>query len=236
MAETSEGKPARKSERFSTIVTVLIALVSTIIALVASQAALASGNAAEAQHNGVLAKINLERVLGGSRTKIARNMRAFNSYRFNRSLYFLTFDYIGQAEANGSSPHGTRLREEAAGQLEESNLAWQFIASSYLIPDENGEYVDFDEDTFIEDEKQTAAIYQDIDYEDNFSEAAALRTESLSLSVSMFVWFIALLFLTWAEITKSALRWVWLSAGVLTAVVLVVVYVFAGLGRALGFA
>ena len=81
----------------------------------------ASGNATEAQHNGVIAKINLERVDGGTRAQIARSRRAFDDYRFNRELYFLTFDYIDQAEANGNTPLGTRLRLEAAGQLEESN-------------------------------------------------------------------------------------------------------------------
>ena len=63
-------KPDSKSNRFETVVTVLIALVSTVIALVASQSAVASGNATEAQHDGVLAKINLERVIGSSRAQI----------------------------------------------------------------------------------------------------------------------------------------------------------------------
>src|SRR5436189_4338822 len=117
MSEASPPAPPKKSERFSTVTTVLIALVSTIIALVASQSALASGNATEAQHNGVLAKINLERVTGATNTQIASNRRAFADYYFARKQYFLTFDYIDQAEANGSSALGTRLRQEAASQL-----------------------------------------------------------------------------------------------------------------------
>lgn len=224
----------KKSERFSTVVTVLIAVVSTVIALVASQAAVASGDATEAQHNGVLAKINLERVDGGSWTQIARNRRAFNDYRVNRDLYSLTFDYITQAEAEGSSPLGTRLRLEAAGQLEESNGAYHFIDSGYLIADEGGEYVGLDEPNFINDKRQTAAIYQDIDYDDNFADANRFRTEGLYLGATLFVWFLSLMFLTWAEITKSALRWVWLAAGVLIALGLVAAYVVSGMVSALG--
>src|SRR5689334_5749388 len=106
----SEASPPKKSERFSTVTTVLIALVSTIIALVASQSALASGNATEAQHNGVLAKINLERVKGAINSQIASNRRAFADYHYYRALNFLTFDYIEKAEKNGNSPHGNRLR------------------------------------------------------------------------------------------------------------------------------
>jgi hypothetical protein len=75
----------------------------------------------------VLAKINLERISGSTYTLIARDRRAFNDYRFSRSLYYLTFDYINQAKVNGSSPLGTRLRLEAAGQLEESNNAYTYI-------------------------------------------------------------------------------------------------------------
>jgi hypothetical protein len=226
----------KKSERFATVVTVLIALVSTVIALVASQSAVASGNATEAQHNGVLAKINLERVDGGTWTHIARNRRAFNDYRFNRDLYFLTFDFINEAEAGGSSPLGTRLRLEAAGQLEESNNAYSFIDSGYLIADEAGEYIGLDEPNFINDRRQTAAIYEDIDYNDNFTEASRFRTEGLYLGATLFVWFLALMFLTWAEITKSALRWVWLAAGILIALGLVAAYTLSGMMSALGLA
>jgi hypothetical protein len=224
MSESGGSTSSGRSERFQTAVTILIALVSTIIALVASRAAVSSGNATEAQHNGVLAKINLERVDGGTRVQIARNRRAFNAYRFNRNLYSLTFDYVGQAEANGSSPHGTRLRLEAAGQLEESNLAYQFIDSGYLLSDEAGEYVDFNETEYVNDQRQTAAIYQDIDYDDDFALAQSERTASLALNLSLLVWFLALMFLTWAQIARSALRWVWLAAGVLLALGLVVAY------------
>ena len=234
MSEASPPPEKKKSERFSTVTTVLIALVSTVIALVASQSALASGNATEAQHNGVLAKINLERVNGSTNTLIARNRRAFADYRFSRSLYYLTFDYINQAEVNGSSPLGTRLRLEAAGQLEESNNAYTYIDSGYLIADEAGEYYEFDEANFINDRLQNAAIYQDVNYTDNFNEANAFRTEGLYLGASLFVWFLALMFLTWAEITKSALRWVWLTVGILIASGVVAAYSGSGVITALG--
>jgi hypothetical protein len=204
-----------KSDAFSTVVTVLIALISTVIALVASQAAVTSGNASEAQHDGVLAKINRERIDGGSWVQVARNKRAFNTYRFNRQLYDLMFDYIGQAEAQGRTGQGTRLRLEAAGQLEESNLAWEYIDSGYLQADADGNYTRFDEDLYLKDQRQNAAIYQDIDETDNFDESAAAKTSSLGLSLSLLVWFIALMFVTWAQISHSALRWVWLVAGVL---------------------
>lgn len=232
MSESPE--PKGKTERFQTVTTVLIALVSTIIALVASQAAVASGNAGDAQQKGVLAKINLERVDGASRTQIARNRRAFNTYRFNRSLYSLTFDYVGQAEANGSSPQGTRLRLEATEYLEDSNNAWTFINTDYLIADAAGEYVDFDEATFLNDQRQAAAIYQDLDFNDNFLEANMLRTNGLYLSASLFVWFVALMFLTWAGISKSALRWVWLSAGVLIVIGIVAAYTLSSVVAAMG--
>ncbi len=229
-------KPDNRADRLSTFITVLIAVVSTIIALVAAQAATASGNATEAQHNGVIAKINLERTEGGAWTQISRSQRAFDAYRFNRRLYDLTFDYIAQAESNGSSPQGNRLRLEAAGQLEESNLAYEFTDASYLLQDEAGQYVDFDVDNYLNDQRQTAAIYQDIDYDDNFEEADRLRGDSLALNISVLFWFVALLFLTWAEITRSWLRWLWLGAGLLIALGILAAYAFTGLSSALGLA
>ena len=231
-AQAEEAKP--ESERFPTVTTVLIAIVSTAIALVASQAAVANGNTTEAQHNGVLAKINLERVDGRSRVEVARNQRAFDRFRFNRALWSLTQDYIAQAEAAGQSPHGTRLRQEAAGVLEESDNAWQFLNSGYLITDENGDYVDFDVQTYLSDEQQTAAITQDIDSADNFEEADKSRNESLAMNLSLIVLFVSVLFLTWAQITRSALRWMWLAAGVLVALGVGAGYLVAGMAGMLG--
>ena len=234
MSEASPPAAPKKSERFSTITTVLIALVSTIIALVASQSALASGNATEAQHNGVLAKINLERVKGSINSQIASNRRAFADYHYYRALNFLTFDYIEKAEQNGSSPHGNRLRLEAAGQLEDSYNAYNFIDSGYLLAGDDGEFYDFDEENYTNDQLQSAATFQDLNYDDNFAEADRQRNEGLFLGASLFVWFLSLMFLTWAEITKSALRWLWLAAGVLIAAGIVVAYVGSSVLNMLG--
>jgi hypothetical protein len=232
-ASTNSGSD-KPSDRLSTVITVLIALVSTVIALVASQAATASGDATEAQHNGVIAKINLERTNGGALAQIARQKRAFDSYRFNLSNYYLTFDYISQAEANGSSPEGTRLRLEAAAQLEESNLAYEFTDPAYLLRDETNTLSQFDEASFLNDQQRVAAIYQDVDFDDDFADADRLRREGLALNISLLFWFIALLFLTWAELTRSWLRWVWLGAGVMVSLGILAAYIVGGMFAAFG--
>jgi hypothetical protein len=233
MSETTQP-PKEKADRLSTVITVLIALVSTIIALVASQSAVAAGNATEAQHNGVIAKINLERVDGGSWAQVARNRRAFSDYRFNRDLYFVTTDFVAQAEASGNVPLGTALRLEATGHLDESYNAYGYIDAGYLIADDSGEFVGFDEATYLSDLRQIASQTEDIDFEDDFAEAARWRTEALTLGASLFVWFISLAFLTWAEITKTALRWVWLVAGLLVALAVAGIYAVTGMINALG--
>jgi hypothetical protein len=223
-----------KTTRFQTVVTVLIALVSTVIALVASQAAQASGTATEAQHDGVLAKINLERVDGASRTQLARNERAFSTYLFNRSLYTLTFQYIDQAESAGNKAQGTRLRLEAEAQLETSNNAYSYIDSGYLVKDASGQLVKFDEQNYLNDQRQNAAIYENIDYTGNFATADQQRTQSVALSFSLVVWFVALMFLTWAEITKSGLRWLWLALGVLLSLGITAAYLLSSVLHVMG--
>lgn len=232
MAE--KEKTESRTNRFETVVTVLIAVVSTIIALVASQSAVASGNATEAQHDGVLAKINLERVDGSSRAQIAHNQRAFSIYRTNRDLYTLTIDYAAKAEAAGNTAQGTDLRLEAARLLEASNNAYRFISADYLVKDDSGEYTSFDEQNYLNDQRQAASVYEDIAADGHFREADRLRTQSLTLGVTLLAWFVALMFLTWAEITKSALRWVWLVAGVLLALGLVAAYLAASVAHMLG--
>jgi hypothetical protein len=227
-------KPASKTNRFETVVTVLIAVVSTIIALVASQSAVASGNATEAQHDGVLAKINLERVDGASRAQIAHNEQAFNIYLSNRDLYSLTVAYAGKAEAAGNKVQGTALRQEAATQLQESNNAFNFISSDYLIKDSAGNYTGFDEGNYLNDQRQDASVYEDISSDDNFAEASQLRARSLTLGITLLAWFISLAFLTWAEVSKSRLRWLWLGAGVLVAAGLIGAYLLSSITSMLG--
>jgi hypothetical protein len=224
-----------KVNRFNTVTTVLIALVSTVIALVAAQSAVASGNATEAQHDGVLAKINLERVDGATRAELAREQRAFDDYRVNRDLYNVTFDYITRAEDSGNTALGTRLRLEAAAALEDSNNAYRFLSSGYLLEDEDGEFTGLDVETYLNDRRQSAATYQDIDYVDNLAESVQYRQQSLSLGISLLVWFIALLFLTWAEITKSALRWIWLIAGILLSLGILAAYLIGSLSQLMSF-
>jgi hypothetical protein len=232
MADQEKSK--NKTNRFETVVTVLIALVSTVIALVASQSAVASGNATQTQHDGVIAKINLERVDGSSRAQIAHYERAFSLYRTNRDAYTLTIDYASKAETAGNKDQGSALRQEAAGQLEDSNNAFRFIDSDYLVKDATGEYTQFDEQNYINDQRQAASIYQDIAFDDNFAEASRLRGQSLTLGASLLAWFLSLMFLTWATIAKSALRWVWLIAGVLLAAGLTAVYFISGAARMMG--
>ncbi|MGH2523116.1 MAG: hypothetical protein ACRDH2_11485 [Anaerolineales bacterium] len=207
------------SERFQSVTTVLIAIVSTAIALVASQTAVVSGNVAEAQQNGVLAKINLERVDGGSRVQLARNVRAYDIYRFNRSLDLLSRTYAAEAEDAQNIPYAVRLRQESASMRENRDLAFDSMNSGYLTTDEDGNYAGFDEEAFLSDHRQDAEIYQhlDLQYEDNFQESNTLRVQALELSTGLIVLFISVMFLTWAQLTRSVLRWVWLAAGVLVA-------------------
>lgn len=234
MADQDRPKSESRTDRFETVVAVLIALVSTVIALVASQSAVASGNATSAQHDGVLAKINLERVDGSSWALIAHNERAFSVYRTNRDLYTLTIDYATKAEGAGNQAQGTTLRQEAARQLEDSNNAFRFVNSDYLVKDSTGEYTSFDEQNFINDQRQSASISEDIASDNSFAEANRLRTQSLSLGISLLGWFISLMFLTWAEITKSALRWLWLAGGVLVALGLIATYLLSGVAHMVG--
>jgi hypothetical protein len=219
---------SQTTERFQTMTTILIALLSTAIALVAAQAAVLSGNVTEANQNGVLAAINRQRTDGRSRILVARNQRALDDYRFNRALYALTNEYIGQEVEAGRTAHETRLRQDASAQLEESNLAYQFIDSGYLTYDTTVEdYTGFDEATYLTDEQQTASIYEDIDSTDNFVEADSLWTQSLTMSASLIILFVSVTFLTWAQITRSMLKFVWLAIGVLIALAVGAGYVLA---------
>jgi len=216
-------------ERFQTGTTILIAIVSTAIALVASQAAVTMGQVTEAEHNGVLAKINLERVDGSSRIRLTNYLRAFDEYRFSRVVQKLTSGYVSQAMTAGEKEYETRLRQEAAARREESDIALDFVHLGYVDTNAQGDYTNFKNDEFLNDEREGAEIYQDLDPQDNFAEANKFRTQALLMSASMIVLFIAVMFLTWAQITRGPLRWVWLGAGLLISVGIGIAYLLSSL-------
>jgi len=234
MSATSSPTSSDSSERFQTTTTILIALVSTAIALVASQVAVTMGQATEAEHNGVLAKINLERVDGGSRIRLTNYLRAFDAYRFSHLLQTITSGYISQAMSAGETSYETRLRQEAAAQREDSTIALDFVQLDYVTANAQGEYTKFRSDEFLTDQRSGAEIYQDLDSRDNFAEADRARTQSLVMSASMIVLFVSVMFLTWAQITRSPLRWVWLGAGLLLALGTGAAYLLNGIVGALG--
>lgn len=221
-------------ERFQTATTILIAIVSTAIALVASQAAVTMGQVTEAEHNGVLAKINLERVDGSSRIRLTNYLRAFDEYRFSRALQKLTSGYISQAMSASEKEYETRLRQEAAARREESDIALDFVHLGYVDSNDQGEYTNFRNEEFLNDEREGAEIYQDLDPTDNFADADRFRTQALLMSASMIVLFVSVMFLTWAQITRSMLRWIWLGAGLLLAVGIGAAYLLSGVLGALG--
>lgn len=222
-SELAVSESSSSSDRFTTLVTVLIALVSTVIALVASQAATASGNAAEAQHEGVQAEINLQRVRGAALIEIARNERLFADFSTNARLEELAGTYRAEARSAGNAAHENRLADDQARFADDSAAALRHIDGTYLLWD--GErYTDWDAATFLIDTEQDQAYYQDIDRTKAFTEADLLRRDSLALNASLLVWFLSLTFLTWAQISKSGLRYLWLLIGVLAALGIVAAY------------
>lgn len=235
-APPPEAPPAKSAgaERFETGVTILIALVSTIIALAAAQSAVFNGDAVDAQHNGVLAKINLERANGDAYVWLAQNQRVFAQYQTNQTLYDLTNAAAETAVADERAAHGTRLYLEAAAYYEDVEVARDFLDPAYLITDAEDDYVGIDAGNFLQDRQQSAAVYQDIDFTDDFAEADQARYDSNAMALSLVALFVAVLFLTWAQITSSALKWVWLLIGSLITLMTLGIYALSTLLKTLG--
>lgn len=234
MSDPAPPAPNAGAERFETGVTILIALVSTIIALTAAQSAVLNGDAVDAQHNGVLAKINLERTNGDAYVWLAQNQRIFAKYQTNQTLYDLTETAATTAVGAGRAAHGSRLYLEAATYLEDRNVARDFLDPAYLVQDADGQYTGIDASNFLQDQQQRAAVYQDIDFTDDYEEADQARYDSGAMAISLVALFVAMLFLTWAQITRSTLKWVWLGLGSLVTIMTLGIYALSALLKMLG--
>jgi hypothetical protein len=199
--EVSEGEVnveegGGQTSRFSTFVSILIAVVSVMGAILAWRVAIASSNASSADTRGLLAEVDRADVNLQASIQVFGHKAAYVSFVTNKSL-----GEAFQALGDENQPLSLAFNSAAASTLD-------FLPRIYIDRDEN-----FD---FVRDQGETEAEFslnRDTNPQPQYDAADRSRAKALWLLVDL-IWFSgALVALTLADAIRNPLRYFFLLGG-----------------------
>ncbi len=202
MATTS----TQSSDRFKTIIALLIALITGTGAVVAWRAAIAADLANNADAAGLAATINAEETSLLNRATTYEHYRAYTDYLRYNELGNAIYDDLANVSDEQFDILDRQKTEawDLATELQESD----FFVSRYLDPDGN-----YDTAQELEESWADAARQEDLNPDPHFSAGDRLRTKSTTL-VSLLIPLTAALWLfTLAELLRHKIKYLLAGAG-----------------------
>jgi uncharacterized Tic20 family protein len=214
-----EAKPAATkkesffSRHFETVVAVLIAIVTVSGAFVAWRSSTVGSGASDAERQGVLSSVSRERVQTDNRTRLYNELRIFATYtQYQEMASLLQQDAQKLAEA-GQDEQAESLLQEADSDKKLASSAYSFLTyPQYVKEDDKGRKV-YDVEGYMQASLDIDARTQDLNPDDDLQKADRLHLQEQWLVGIVIVLAVALLFFTLAEITRSFLRYIFVTIG-----------------------
>jgi len=198
---------ANQSDRFSTVVAVLLALVTVMGAIVAWRAAIAADNSGDADFAGIAATLNAEEARALNQITAYEHLRAYAEYvRYNEIGNQLNSEWLAADDADAPALE-RQMREnwDLATELQES-----FFENRYVREDGTYDLARQLDELWADD-----LLDKDAVPDPHFSLSDALRQRSITLVALLIPLGLALLFFTLAGTIKNRLRYLLAVAGVL---------------------
>ncbi|MEP7198694.1 MAG: hypothetical protein ABI874_02645, partial [Chloroflexota bacterium] len=204
------------SNRYSTFIGILLALVSVTGAIVAWRVAVASSDAGSADTHGVLAAVDKEEAALGATITVIGHETAYEGFVRDDALH-QAFDKLGRDFADDAS---------AFGAAAERTL--DFLPRAFL--DRNDR---FNVQRDLGEEVADRTLNKDVNAQASFDAADKARSKVQWLLFDLIWLGGALLMLTLADAVQNALRHVFLAAGIgifaVAAVAAVLIEVVSGI-------
>jgi predicted nucleic acid-binding Zn ribbon protein len=206
-----EQKEEKGTDRFRTLVAILIAIVSLAGAALAYRITLAAGSAADGDVTGIVSSINLHQARVASEAELYRDLRAYLQGHIHNQLSHDLF--AERDEYPAGDPAQDRLWDEA---WIETRIAEAYLNEIYVPPEHLRPDGSYDGPAALNLAMAHRALDFDFDRERHFSEADRLRRKVQSLIGVALVLAVVLLFYTLAEVTQRAVKYVFLALGTAT--------------------
>jgi hypothetical protein len=185
-----------QSSRYSTFVSILIAIVSLAGAVLAWRVAVASSHAGNADTAGLLAAVDREDATTQATIGAVGHQMAYAAFIRNNSL------------AQAFYALGKDFTTTARGFEAAANRALEFVPGQYL--DRNDK---FDAQRDIGEDIANASVNKDIHPADHFKEADQARRKAQFLLLDLSGYGVALVALTLADAIHNRLRYLFLLGG-----------------------
>jgi hypothetical protein len=220
MAVSSEPQ---KTDRFQTVMAIMIALVTLAGAALASRTALVGVRAGDEDFYGLAASINAEEAKAINTATMFGNYRAYTDYTRYNELGNLISDDLDNVTDEVQSGEMTREMNEAWSLAVSANY---FFPSRYLNRDG-----DYDTERELGEEWAEAAMKKDVDPDAHFARADIQRAKMSRLLTIIILFTSAVWFFTLAQGLKHPIRYVLGVGGVGLALVGVAVTLIEELMR-----
>ena len=200
--------PQSENPRFQTLIAVLIAMVTVTGAIVAWRAATIGSEADDAEREGLLSTIVRERVDATNRTWLYNDLRTFALYTEYQALADRLAQDAQDRREGGDDEEADRLEREAERYQALADNLRRFLFEGYITSE--GTY---DADAFLARRWAEAAREADLEPQDDLARADTLRFRAQQLVGGTIFLAAALLLLTLAQISRSGLRYLFLTGG-----------------------
>ncbi|MBI1878960.1 MAG: hypothetical protein HYR94_12210 [Chloroflexi bacterium] len=201
-----ENSSTESSDRFKTIIAVLIALVTFIGAVVAWRASVTASSAGDADFAGLLATLNAEETRTLNQATMYQNYRAYTIYLSHNELGNLLAADLETA----SDDEAPLVTQQKTAAWEQATVSQDFFPSRYL--DRAGRY---DTQRELSEAWAEAGQQKDLNPEPHFAESEQFWVKSNRLVGILIVLAISLLFYTLAEGSSHWFKYVLALGGTL---------------------
>ncbi len=190
----TENRGPSDSDRFQTVVAILIAVVSVVSAGVVWRASLAGSSAATADRQGLVTTVTYEAAYAQTVSRL-----------YEEARYAAQFAFY-QARLKALKAQGDPAARSEAGWV--SQIVDGLAAFTPLTTDPAYRTADGrpNLDARLADLRTADAALRDLDPQQHFATADWLYFESEALTSAIVIFAVALLFLTLAEITRRRIR------------------------------
>lgn len=203
-----ERKKDDSSNRFKTLVALLIAIVSIAGAALAYRITIAAGNAANADVAGVVSSVNLHQARVASEAEIYRDLRAYLQVRIHDQL---SQDLLAaRAQYPKADPARDRLWDEG---WNETHVAEAYLDQIELLPEYLRPDGSYDRQAALDIKTAERSLSVDLNRQGYFDEADHLRSKVQLLMGVALLLTISLLCYTLAEVITRSIKYLFVALG-----------------------
>ncbi len=219
-----EARGKEPEDRFRTWVAIGIAIVSILGAVVAFTGTLAAQTASQLDESGIEDTATQQQIITNLNATVQEDER--NLAQYQEDLKAAAILHSQAATLSSSDPSSAaQLRDQAESYTVLARTRASFFRGAFPAPGPDNGPVQYDPKAALQRLENSNEQLSELRPDSTLQQADATHSQGVNLVGLVTLFIAALLFLTLAQFTRPAIRRVFAAAGVLTALVAVVLWI-----------